>query len=113
MGWVWVDDNTLDTLLHPPHIYKAQHNNTKERHARTSTVARLLDDADAETLPGLAYTRCHDPFTAASKSKAGAAAVLLAEAAKAEEGVPVLESVVVEGAGGERYCFCFGCGVVV
>ena len=57
----------------PPHT--PQH----PQETPTSTAARLLA-ADDETFPGLAYTRCHDPFTAASKSKAAAA-----EAAAAEE----------------------------
>lgn len=63
---------------------------------RTSTA--LAAEEEAETSPGLAYTRCQDPFTAASKSKAGAAAE--------EEAAPSDEEMVEAEAGGERYCFC-------
>lgn len=65
----------------PPHTPKHPHQNTHKKQTRTSTAARLLAaDEDDDTFPGLAYTRCHDPFTAASKSKAAAA-----EAAAAAE----------------------------
>lgn len=77
--------------------------NAKGTRTSTARAEEEGDDQDQEEaedmLPGLAYTRCHEPFTAASKSKAGEAAA-----------VADVEGSVLPG--GERYCFC-GVGVCV